>query len=194
MAHLTGRRRPTGPSTQAHTATPTDSTVARPSDAVHLHTHGPTEGLIPQALVTSGAQYLPATTHDGLAPQRHHAPPTGPTARPAEPSSPSPQPPARAPAWTWHAPPPRRATHSPRAQEADPTRRPLRKATPEGQHNRGTMKPNRLHCRPNRSAGSPRWARKKCGGPHNGHQRQHQWGSLAGERTGRQCRMPTHRT
>ena len=79
---------PDGPPTQAHTATPTDTTAARPSDTVHPHTPGPTEGLIPQAPATSGAEDLPATTHDGPAPQRHHAPPTGPTARPAELSSP----------------------------------------------------------------------------------------------------------
>ena len=55
------------------------------------------------------------------------------------------------------------------------------------------MKPDRLHRRPDRSARSPRWARKKCRGPHSGHQCQHKWGSLAGERTGRQCRVPTRR-
>ena len=43
------------------------------------------------------------------------------------------------------------------------------------------MKPSRLHCQPNRSLGSPRWARRKCGDLHNGQQRQHQWGNLAGE-------------
>ena len=104
------------------------------------------------------------------------------------------QPLARTPVRTRHAPPPRRAPRSPRAREADPSRRPWRKATPEGQRNRRTMKPSRLHCQRNRSAGSPRWARKKCGAPRNGQQRQHQWGNLAGERTGRQCRLPTHRT
>ena len=56
------------------------------------------------------------------------------------------------------------------------------------------MKPKCLHRRPNRSARSPRWARRKCRGPHNGHQRRHKWGSLAGEQTGRQCRVPTRRT
>ena len=77
-----------GPPTQAQTATRTDTTVAQPSDTVHPHTPGPTEGLIPQAPATSGAEGLPGTTHDGPAPQRHHAPTTGPTARPGEPSSP----------------------------------------------------------------------------------------------------------
>ena len=75
---------PNGPPKQAHTATPTNTTNARPSDTVHPHNHGPTEGLIPEAPATSGAEDLPATTHDGPPPQRHHAPPTGPTARPAE--------------------------------------------------------------------------------------------------------------
>ena len=76
------------PPTRTHTATPTDATAARPSDAGHPHTHGPTRGLTPQASATSGTGDLPATTHDGPVPQRHHAPPTGPPARPAEPSSP----------------------------------------------------------------------------------------------------------
>ena len=79
---------PEAPPTQAHTATPTDTTTARPSDTMQPHFPGPTEGLIPQAPATSGAEDLPATTHNGPVPQRHHAPPTGPTARPAEPSSP----------------------------------------------------------------------------------------------------------
>ena len=55
---------------------------------MHPHTHDPTEGLVPQPQATSGGEDLPATTHDGPAPQRHHAPPTGLTARHAEPSSP----------------------------------------------------------------------------------------------------------
>ena len=104
------------------------------------------------------------------------------------------QPPARTRARTRHAPPPRRAPRRPRAREADPSRRPWRKATPEWQRNRRTMRPSRLHCQPNRSAGGPRWSRRKCGDPHNGQQRQHQWGNLAGEWTGRQHSVPTHRT
>ena len=87
--------------------------------------------------------------------QRHHLPVA--------------QPPARAGARTRHAPPPRRAPHSPRARKAHPSRRPWRKATPVGQRNRRTMKPSRLHCQHNRNAGSPRWAQKTCGGPRNGH-------------------------
>ena len=79
---------PEGPPAQAHTATPTDNTAAGPSDTVHPHSPGPTEGLIPEAPAPSGAEDLPATTHNGPAPQRRHAPPTRPTARPAEPSSP----------------------------------------------------------------------------------------------------------
>ena len=74
--------------TRTHTATPTDATAAQPSDAGHPHTHGPTGGLNPQASATSSTEYLPATTHGRPVPQRHHAPPTGPPARPAEPSSP----------------------------------------------------------------------------------------------------------
>ena len=104
------------------------------------------------------------------------------------------QAPARAPARIWHAPPPWRAPHNPQIRGANPSHRPWRKATPRGHRNRRTMKPNRLHRRPNRSARSPRWARKKCRGPHNGHQHRHKCGSLVGERTGRQCRMPTRRT
>ena len=79
---------PDGPPTQAHTATPTDTTAARPSDTVHPHTPGPTEGLAPQAPATFGTEDLPAITHDGPASQRHHAPPTGPPAPPAELSCP----------------------------------------------------------------------------------------------------------
>ena len=79
---------PDGTPTQAHSATPTDTTAARPSDTLQPETPGPREGLIPQAPATSGAEDLPATKHDGPAPQRHHAPPNGRTARPAEPSSP----------------------------------------------------------------------------------------------------------
>ena len=68
MAHLTGRqrtqhtRRPTAPATQTHTATPTNTTAARPSDAGHPHTHGPTRSLTSQASPTSGTEDLPATT------------------------------------------------------------------------------------------------------------------------------------
>ena len=104
------------------------------------------------------------------------------------------QPRARAPARIRHAPPPWRAPHSPRTRGVNPSRRPWREATPEGHRRRRTMTPNRLHRQPNRSSESPRLARKKCRGPHSGRQHQHQWGSLAGERTGRQCRVPTRRT
>ena len=151
---------PDGPPTQAHTATPTDTTAARPSGTVHPHTPGPTEGLTPQAPVTSGTGGLPAMTRDGPAPhqpgrrrdrQSRHLPVA--------------QPPARAPAWIRHAPPPRRAPHSPRARGADPSHCSWRKTTPGGHRNRQTMKPSRLHRRPNRSGRSPRWARKQCGGP-----------------------------
>ena len=94
MAHLTGRqqaqhtRRPKAPPPQAHAATPTDTTTVPPCDTVLPHNHDPIEGLDPQAQATSSTEDLPATTHAGPAPQRHHAPPPGPTARPAEPSSP----------------------------------------------------------------------------------------------------------
>ena len=59
---------PDGPPTQAHSATPTDTVAVLPPDTVHPHTPGPTEGLIPQAPATSGAEDLPATMHDKLAP------------------------------------------------------------------------------------------------------------------------------
>ena len=76
------------PPTQEHAATPTDTATTRPSDTVCPHTHDPTEGPDPQAPATASTGDLPATTHAGLAPQRHHAPATGPTAGPAKPSSP----------------------------------------------------------------------------------------------------------
>ena len=79
---------PEDPPTQAHAATPTDTATTRPSDTVRPHTHDPTEGLDPQAPATASTGDLSATTHAALAPQRHHAPPTGPTARRAELSSP----------------------------------------------------------------------------------------------------------
>ena len=79
---------PDSPPTQAHTAARTDTTAARPSNTVQPHTPGPTEGLTPQAPATSRTEDLRAMTHDGTAPQRHHAPSTGPPERPAEPSSP----------------------------------------------------------------------------------------------------------
>ena len=180
---------PDGPPTQAHSATPTDTTASRPSDTVHPRTPGPTEGLIAQAPATSGAEDLPATTHDRPAPHQ-------PGRRRSRQSRhlPVAEPPARARAWTRGAPPPRRALGSPPARKADPSRCPWRKATPEGSRNQRTMKTNRLHCQPNRIAGSPRWAQRKCGGRRNGHQRQRPWGSLAGEGTRRQCRVPTNHT
>ena len=55
---------PDGPPTQAHTAAPTDTTAARPSNTVHAHTPSPTEGLTPQAPATSSTEDLPAMTHD----------------------------------------------------------------------------------------------------------------------------------
>ena len=82
---------PEDPPTQAQAATPTDTATTQPSDTVRPHAHYPTEGLDPQAPATSSTAApvdLPAMTHARPAPQRHHAPPAGPTARPAEPSSP----------------------------------------------------------------------------------------------------------
>ena len=73
---------------RTHTATPTDASAARPSDAGRPHTHGPTGGLTSQASATSGTEDLPTTTHGGPVPQQHHAPPTRPPAKLAKPSSP----------------------------------------------------------------------------------------------------------
>ena len=102
--------------TRTHTATPTNATAAQPSDAGHPHTHGPTGGLTPQASATSGTEDLPATTHGGPVPQRHHAPPTGPPARPAEPSSPGRPAPGPGPGLD----PPRTAAPADAPQPADP--------------------------------------------------------------------------
>ena len=102
--------------TRTHNAIPTDATAARPSDAGHPHTHGPTGGLTPQALATSGTEDLPATTHGALVPQRHHAPPNGPPARPAEPSSPGRPAPCPGPGPD----PPRTAAPADAPQPADP--------------------------------------------------------------------------
>ena len=159
--------------TRTHTATPTDATAARPSDAGHPHTHGPTGGLTPQASATSGTEDLRATTHGGLVPQRHHAPPTGPPARPAEPLSPGCPVPGPGPGPD----PPRtaagRTPRSPRTRGAYPSRHPWREATPGGHRHRRTMAPNRLHRRPTRSATRPRWARKDCRDPRNERRHQH---------------------
>ena len=102
--------------TRTHTATPTDATTARPSDAGHPQTHGPTGGLTPRASATSGTEDLPATTHGGLVPQQHHAPPTRPPARPAEPSSPG----CPAPGPGPGPDPPRNAAPADAPQSADP--------------------------------------------------------------------------
>ena len=127
---------PDGPPTQAHTATPTDTTTARSSNTVHPHTHGPTEGLIPQAPATSSAEDLPATTHDGPAAQRHHAPPTGPTARPAEPSSPDRPAPGPGPGPD----PARSAAPASAPQPTGPESRPEAPPVAEG-HARGATQP-----------------------------------------------------
>ena len=93
MAHLTGRqraqhtRRPKTPP-RRHTPLRRPTPTARPSDTVRPQTRDPIEGLDPQAPAPSGTEDLSATTDAGPAPQRHHTPPTGPMARPAEPSSP----------------------------------------------------------------------------------------------------------
>ena len=127
---------PDGPRTQAHTAMLTDTTTAQPSDIVHPHTHGPTEGLIPPATATSGAEDLPATTHDGLAPQRHHAPPTGPRARLAEPASPGRPAPGPGPGPD----PARSAAPSGAPQPSGPESRPEPPPMTEG-HARGATQP-----------------------------------------------------
>ena len=129
---------PDGPPTQAHTATPTDTTAARPSDTVHPHTPGPTEGLIPQALATSGAEDLPATTHDKPTPQRHHAPPTGPTARLAEPSSPG----RPAPGLRPGPDPARTAAPAGAPQPARPRSRPQLPPVAEGHAREATQPTN----------------------------------------------------
>ena len=136
----------------------------------------------------------PATTHAEPAPQRH--PPHQPGRRygPQNRHLRVARPPARTPAQTRHAPPSGRTPSSPQAWEADPGRRPCRKATPERRRNRWTMQPPCPHRQPNRNAGSSRWVRRKCGGPHSKQQHQHQWGNLAMEQTGQQCSMPTRGT
>ena len=132
-----------GPPTQAQTATPTDTTAVRPSDTVHPRTPGPTQGLIPQAPATSGAEDLSARTHDGPAPQRHHAPPTGPTARPAEPSSPGWPAPGPGP-----GPGPARTAALPGApQPAGPGSRPEPPPVAEG-HARGATQPTNNEAEP----------------------------------------------
>ena len=102
--------------TRTHTATQTDATTARPSDAGHPHTHGPTGGLTPRASATSGTEDLPATTHGGSLHQQHHAPPTRPPPRPAEPSSPGRPAPGPGPGPD----PPRTAAPADAPQPADP--------------------------------------------------------------------------
>ena len=102
--------------TRTHTATPTDATATRPFDDEHPHTHGPNGGLTPQASATSNTEDLPATTHGGPVPRRHHAPPTGLPARPAEPSSPGRPAPGPGPGLD----PPRTATPADAPQPADP--------------------------------------------------------------------------
>ena len=134
---------PGGPPTQAHTATPTDTTAARPSDTVHPHTPGPTEGLTPQAPATSGTEDLPAMTHDGPAPQRHHAPPTGPLARPAEPSSPGRPAPGPGPGPD----PARTAAPAGAPQPAGPGSRPEPPPVAEG-HARGAPQPTNDEAEP----------------------------------------------
>ena len=134
---------PGSPLTQAHTATPTNTTTTRPSDTVQPHTHDLTEGLVPQAQATSCAEDLPATTHDGPAPQRHHAPLTGPTARPAEPASPG------RPA-TCPGPGPDSARFTARAgapQPAGPGSRPEPPPVAEG-HARGSTQPTNDEAEP----------------------------------------------
>ena len=102
--------------TRTHTATPTNAITARPPDAGHPHTHGPTGGLTPRASATSGTEDLPATTHGGSVPQQHQAPPTRPPARPAEPSSLG----HRAPGPDPGPDPPRTAAPADTPQPADP--------------------------------------------------------------------------
>ena len=177
--------------TRTHTATPTDATTARPSDAGQPHTHGPTGGLTPRASATTGTEDLPATTHGDRCPS---------STRPHQPDHrhdrqnrhlPAARPPAQAPARIRHAPPPRRTPRSPRTRGAYPSRHPWREATPGGHHRRLTMTPKRLHRRPNRSATRPRWARKDCRDPRNERRHQQQWGNLAEEQTRHQCGVPT---
>ena len=82
---------PEDPPTQAHAATPSDTANTGLSDTVRPRTHDPTEGLDPQDPSTSSLAALgdlPSTTHAEPVSQRHHAPPAGPTVRPAEPSTP----------------------------------------------------------------------------------------------------------
>ena len=186
--------RPEDPPTQAHAATPTDNTTAWPSDTVRSHTHDPTEGLDPQAPATSGTEDLPATTQARPVPQQHHTPPTGPKARPAEPLSPGRPAPGPGP-----GPDPARTTAPAGApQPAGPGSRPEPPPVSEGhareaaQPTNDEAEPPALSTQPQR--GEPTVGAEEMRGPHNGQQHQHQWGNLAGERTGRQYSMPTHWT
>ena len=122
MAHLTGRQRTQRtrrPTTSPHGHTPLPRPTPPPPGPLTPdtpYTHGPTRGLTPQASATSGTEDLPATTHGGPVPQRHHAPPTGPPARPAEPSSPGRPAPGPGP----NPDPPRTAAPADAPQPADP--------------------------------------------------------------------------
>ena len=127
--------------TRTHTATPTDATTARPSDAGQPHTHGPTGGLTPQALATSGTEDLRPQRTAGRCPS---------STTPHQPDHrhdrqnrhlPAARPPAQAPARIRHAPPPRRTPRS------LPTRGPTRAATRGGRP------------RPGGTAAGGRWRR-----------------------------------
>ena len=110
---------------------------------MHPHNPGPTEGLIFQAPATSGAEDLPATTHDGLAPQRHHAPPTRLTGRPAEPPSPGHPAPGPGPGPD----PARTAAPAGAPQPAGPGSQPKPPPMAEG-HARGATQPTNDEAEP----------------------------------------------
>ena len=177
--------------TRTHTATPTNATTARPSDAGHPHTHGPTGGLTPRASATSGTEDLPATMHGGPVPQRHHAPPARPPARPAEPLSPGrPAPgPGRGPD------PPRTAAPADAPQPADPGGLPEPPPVAGG-HARGAPPPADDGAQPPTPPTQPQRDAPAVGA--EGLPRSPQrtptpapMGNLAGERTKHQCGVPT---
>ena len=82
-------------------------------------------------------------THDGTAPQRHHAPPTEPPARPAEPSSPG----RPAPGTDPGLDPARSAAPAGAPQPAGPGSRPERPPAAEG-HARGAPQPTNDEAEP----------------------------------------------
>ena len=159
MAHLTGRQRaqhtrhPKAPSSRHTPLTrPTTPPPGPPTPCA------PTPTTLPRAWTPKLRQRpVQRTYRPRHTPDRHPSDttPHQPDRRRGQQNRhlPVAQPPARTLARTGHATPPRQAPRGPRAREADRSRRPWRKATPERQRNRRMMKPSRLHCQPNRGRG-----------------------------------------